>query len=674
MKQKLLKTLCAFLSVSFLFVASVNAQVADTGKRIFHLGQVTITGTRDSLKSNKLNASAISLYNKLDVSHALSLLPGVTLTAIGPRNESAVNVRGFDIHQVPIYLDGIPLYVPYDGYVDLARYNTFYLSEIDVSKGYSSVLFGPNAEGGAINLISRKPVNPFELNAVAGYLSGGYRLNTNIGGNLNKFYYEVSASELKRNYFPLSSSYDPTKYQDKGNRDNSYSGDFGLSGKVGYTPTANQEYAIGYNYQQGTKGTPVYAGDDPLNSLYSKPRFWRWPSWNAQGLYFLSNDKFNATNSLKTRWYYTQFKNEIDSYDDQNYNTITKPYAFKSTYDDYTLGTSIVFENTDLKNNSFSLAGHFKQDVHREHELGNNDKVLEPQIKDADNNFDIGAEDTYHITSALKVNAGVAFMDRRSTDAQQYINNAIVELPSNNNSAYNLQGLVQYDLDSTNAISASVARKTRFATIKDRYSSKFGTTIPNPDLKAEDALNYDLTYHTSVAGKLSIEASGFYSKINNSIQTVNNVQYDATTKTELAQVQNVGKAEYYGAELAIGLPIITGLNFNANYTYIKRNNLSAPQIYFTDVPKNKVFGSLEYSPIKNLYLLASEEYDSQRYSTSYGTVSGAFYLTNIKAHLKLVKGFSIEGGVNNLFDRNYTLVEGYPEEGRNYFANLIYNY
>jgi hypothetical protein len=113
-----------------LFKFSATAQTADTSKHVFQLGQVNIIGTKDSLRSNKLSSGIINLYNRLDVSHALSLLPGITLTSIGPRNESAINVRGFDIHQVPIYLDGVPLYVPYDGYVDLARYSTFNLSAI----------------------------------------------------------------------------------------------------------------------------------------------------------------------------------------------------------------------------------------------------------------------------------------------------------------------------------------------------------------------------------------------------------------------------------------------------------------------------------------------------------------------------------------------------------------
>lgn len=655
------------LSLSGLFAVNANAQV-DTGKHIFQLGQVSIIGTKDSLRSNSLNTGTLNLYNRTDVSHALNLLPGVNLMAVGPRNESAVNVRGFDIRQVPVYLDGVPLYVPYDGYVDLARYNTFNLSQISVSKGYSSVLFGPNAEGGAINLVSRKPVAPFELNAAAGYLSGGYRLNTNIGAAINKFYLQVSASQLKRNYYPLSSDFIPVKNEDGGHRDNSYTNDKDLSGKIGYTPTASQEYVIGYNYHHGTKGTPVYAGNDALNSLSKSPRYWKWPNWDTQGMYLLSNNKLNATNTIKTRWYYDQFKNETDSYDDVTYTTITKPYAFRSIYDDYTLGSSIIFENTDIANNSFSVVGQYKKDVHREHNIG------EPTRRDVDNNFYAGIEDTYHISSALKINVGASYNNRKNTQAQQYVSNAIVELPKGGNSAWNAQGLIQYDVDANNSFSLSVARKTRFATIKDRYSFKFGTAIPNPDLKAEDALNYDFTYRMLIWGKLSWEASGFYSKINNSIQTVNNVAVDPVTHVNQTQVQNVGKARYYGTETAVGYPIMPQLRMDVSYTLVLRDNLSAPTVRFTDVPKHKVFASVQYTPISKLYILASEEYNSRRYSTSYGTISDAFYLSNVKAHVTLPKGFSLEGGVNNLFDHNYTLVEGYPEEGRNFFTNLIFNY
>ncbi|MES2810242.1 MAG: TonB-dependent receptor [Bacteroidota bacterium] len=668
MTRHLLALITILFSLTLWTITSAKAQTADTSGRVFQLGQVNIAGKRDSLKANKISSEIINRYNRLDVSQALNLLPGINLMAVGPRNESAVNVRGFDIRQVPIYLDGVPLYVPYDGYVDLSRYNTFNLSEISVSKGYSSILFGPNAEGGAINLVSRKPVKPFEVGVIAGYLSGGYRLNTNIGGNLGKFYYQVSASQLKRNYFPLSSSFVPVKNEDGGNRDNSYSNDVDLSGKVGFKPTVSQEYAIGYSYHHGTKGNPVYAGDDTQNSLFTNPRFWKWPKWDTQEIYLLSNNKLNATNSISTRWYYSQFKNDLRSYDNVSYSAMTRPFAFTSIYNDHTLGSSIVFENTDIANNSLSVVGQYKQDVHEEYNVG------EPNRRYADNNFYVGAEDTYHITSALKVNGGVSLNSRKNTQAQQLVSGAVADLPSGSNSAWNVQGLIQYDLNKDYSLSFSVAHKTRFATIKDRYSYRLGTAIPNPDLKAEEALNYDLTYKALIAGKLSIQASGFFSKINNSIQSVSNVAIDPITNAKLSQVQNVGRAEYYGAELAAGYPLSPKFRLDANYTLIVRNNLSAPQIYFTDVPKHKVFGSLQYAPLTKLYILLSEEFYSTRYSTSYGTRSGAFYLSNVKAHLSLPKGFSVDGGVNNLFDRSYTLVEGYPLQGRSFFANLIYIY
>ncbi len=68
-----------------------------------------------------------------------------------------MNVRGFDIKHVPIFLDRIPIYVPYDGYPDLGRFSTFDLSEVILSKGFTSVLYGPNTMGCAINMISEHP-------------------------------------------------------------------------------------------------------------------------------------------------------------------------------------------------------------------------------------------------------------------------------------------------------------------------------------------------------------------------------------------------------------------------------------------------------------------------------------------------------------------------------------
>ena len=238
----------------------------------------------------------------------------------------------------------------------------------------------------------------------------------------------------------------------------------------------------------------------------------------------------------------------------------------------------------------------------------------------------------------------------------------------------NLQGGLEYHLAPDNTLVFSVARKTRFATIKDRYSYSLGTAIPNPDLNAENTLNYDLGYRTVFDRIFSLSADLFYSHIGNTILNINHVYYDSVTKIWESQVQNVGRSEYIGGELSLEANPITGLRAGVNYTYIRRNNLSNPSILFTDVPRDKLFGFVQYEAIDRFYLQLNGEYDSKRYSTSYGAATGAFAVFNATASWHVWKYFSLEGGVNNIFDRNYSLVEGYPEAGRNFFVNLRYRY
>jgi len=83
---------------------------------------------------------------------------------------------------------------------------------------------------------------------------------------------------------------------------------------------------------------------------------------------------------------------------------------------------------------------------------------------------------------------------------------------------------------------------------------------------------------------------------------------------------------------------------------------------------------VDYSFLKRANILASLEHNSDRYSTSYGTQAKSYTLVNAKASVKLYKSISAEAGMNNIFDVNYTLVEGFPEAGRNFFVNLVFSH
>lgn len=116
----------------------------------------------------------------------------------------------------------------------------------------------------------------------------------------------------------------------------------------------------------------------------------------------------------------------------------------------------------------------------------------------------------------------------------------------------------------------------------------------------------------------------------------------------------------------------TSASEGVNYTYIKRNNLTNPSLHYIDVPRGKIFGYVQYRFKELVSVQANTEHDSKRYSTTYGAVSEFLTLLNASATVHVWKWFSLEGGVNNIADRNYSLTEGYPEPGRNYFVNLLY--
>lgn len=104
--------LCTVLSLAFTQQA-VAAQESDT---------LTVWSSPvSSTTTTVLDQPTMKALDKQNVAQALSVVPGVVLQKSGSRNEEQVKVRGFDSRQVPVYFDGVPIYVPYDGNLDLAR-------------------------------------------------------------------------------------------------------------------------------------------------------------------------------------------------------------------------------------------------------------------------------------------------------------------------------------------------------------------------------------------------------------------------------------------------------------------------------------------------------------------------------------------------------------------------
>jgi iron complex outermembrane recepter protein len=652
-----------FVALCFAFygiecIAQTEADTSAILKKIYTLGEVQVSATVDR---TTVDASDMQKYNAKDVSTALRTLPSLTISENGSRNESTVYLRGFDIRSVPVYMDGIPVYVPYDGYVDLARFTTYDISRIDVAKGFSSMTFGANTIGGAINLIGMKPTQRLELNAKVGAMSGqGYETRINLGSNLGKIYFQTGFSILHKQFIPLSANFDTLALQRDHQLDNSYQKDIKGSLKIGYTPNATDEYSFNYQYSHGSKGNPVYLGTDKNTRV----RYWQWPYWDKQSLYYISRTKIGERSDLKARAYYDQFKNKLSSFDNNTYSTQNKPSSFNSLYNDYTLGGNLEFGSDWNDSNLLKVSLHAKNDNHSEHNEG------EPVRHFADNTYSLGIEDTYKAGGKLSLIPGISYNLRKSLQAEDYnsTDSTISDYPKNHNSAFNAQLATYYKVSKTINLNFNIAWKSRFATMKDRYSYRMGTAIPNPDLQSETALNLELGSTIEIADKLNVRPELFYSHLYNTIQMVSNVQ------PGISQMQNTGESVFKGVDLSLVYQPVTVLNIYAAYSYIRRKNISNPEILFIDVPDNKLFVSAEYTIVKKIMINLFGEFDSERNNASDGSrVSPGYFVMNGQVSYHFISCLTAEIGVNNIFDRNYTIEEGYPQAGRNFYISLYFN-
>ena len=74
---------------------------------------------------------------------------------------------------------------------------------------------------------------------------------------------------------------------------------------------------------------------------------------------------------------------------------------------------------------------------------------------------------------------------------------SIYPFPTNRDIALNGKIGLDYNISDNQDIRISLARKTRFGTMKDRYSYRLGRSIPNPELTSESAFHIDLILQIS---------------------------------------------------------------------------------------------------------------------------------------------------------------------------------
>lgn len=648
---------CSLVAALYLYADS----------NVYELGQVEITSSSDMSQNRAtavVNSQDIKDSESKNVIEALDQVPGVFVDKLGAKNQESIRIRGFKSSRVPVYVDGIPIYVPYNRQTDLSCFTPYDLSEITISKGYTSPMYGANTIGGAVNLITKKPTKTFEGELGVGVFSGsGQEEYLTLGTNQGLYYGLISVSNYERDYFKLSHDYSAAGYEDGGKRENSDAQNRKINIKVGYTPNATDEYSFNYIKQKSSKGQPYFA-DEKLpfvfNGMYK--RNWYWPAWDKTSYYFITKTALNDVFTVKSRWYRDEFYNKIEMYPNPTLNVLDGT----SEYDDYTMGGNVELDVKFLETQSLKLSVTQKRDYHKSIDSD----YPGSDIKAEGTTTSFGAEYTIKPIDKFTWILGASY-DKNKVDKAQYRDGGVIgEFDKYSSDAFNPETALYYEFDESTTFYGSIAKKSNMPSLSDRYSTKFSTYTPNPELKAERAINYEIGIEKNFADTHLVKASIFLSKAKDYIASVN-------LSGGMKQSQNIGEEEHKGFEVSLDSFWSDNVTTNFSYTHIKAKVEDNPDTpYVTDIPKHSFIGKIKYTPIATLDAIPEFRYESSRYINNeliyeeYKTK--AFFLMDLKVAYRVMKDLEVAAGVKNLFDKNYYYSYGYPEEGRNYYANFRY--
>lgn len=662
----------ATLLASIAAISSAHAQDR-TDQNLGFIEEVVVSGTR-VVSQNQPGATSILSADDIErrdvyrISDALLLLPGISYqpgNRGGGRNEASVYVRGFDLSRVPVLLDGIPIYVPYDGYIDLNRLQTFSLAGIEVARGYASVLYGPNAMAGAINLVSRRPDQGLAGSATArmdltdDLNDRGYRVNGVASFATADWYAQAAVGWLDQNFTTLPDKFKAGIYQPAGRRIQSDAEDVSLDGKFAVTPD-NGEYAVTLIHQDGQKGAPPYA-----ENIASRAIFFNWPKYDKTSVYLNSRTLFGNGWSLKGRLYFDSLKNQLRRYDNATYATQRLPFAFTSNYDDDTYGGSAEVSIPLAREADAKVAGFLKQDTHREFNPNGG-----PVSRMRDMTGSVAASARFPVMEDFILSGGASydFRDARYADNPSVVGTTFAVKDQH---AFNIQSGLEYRLTGDRELYAGVSRKSRFATMFERYSYRLGAGQPNPALKPETLTTVEGGFRGDLAPWLKGSIGAFWGSAKDYVQSISIGTSPTPPFGIITQAQNVGRVEVAGLEADLSVEY-AWLTSRLGYTLLDRDLKNRPGVLTFGTPRHKIDWDVQADLGGGFFAQGNLAYRGAQLTTDTGTGNPIRHYTTagLKSGWRSATGFAAELAVSNVFDTLYEFDDGYPGEGRSFSLTL----
>lgn len=605
----------------------------------FALEDMVVTATRIESKvvdvpvnTTVISAEKIADRHYLDVADVLKDVPGANVldTGVGAYEKKVV-LNGDE--RVLVLVDGKRVNIDM-GTMSRASYDlnqmpdVSLIERIEVVKGHGGALYGSDAVGGVVNIITKKMDHSYgkvsmgfgshqARDAKAMYTIKEGKTGVMVAASKYKQgYHEYKDAKTEANKrWPVASTYENEKVSVK------------LSQEL--SETSNLE--LGYDFSKfegvrsySTKAKSASFSNKKTNDFYAKY------DWTV-------NDKDQGFIQL--------YRNKYDYYNAGDmYETDT---GFEAQ------------QNITLSDNNRLVVG---ASYRKAKALNATSYTAEKTI----NNKAVFVSDQWEFAPSWTLDAGVRY-DKHSTAGSKTTWSAGLNKKFDENShAYFNWGQV---------FKAPTLDDLYYYSVMEWGSSKY-ENYGNPNLKPEKGDTWTIGYGTKIADKTSVNISYFQSKLEDAIDW--DTTYSANGSVSIAR--NVDKQKKNGMELSVGHELNDNWDLEASYTYIRVKNNDHGNGYVRDanyIPNMYRFGVRYHDDLWNadLFLRGGSGADKSAY------VDSKYMTLDMSVAYKATKDLSFYAKGYNLFNKAYAESAGvnggtytYPAQGRRFIIGAEYTF
>jgi vitamin B12 transporter len=587
-----------------------------------------------------------------DVTNALREVPGVIVTQDGaPGTLAEVSIRGATPAQTLVMIDGVPLNDSTDGSFDLSNLMTDDLDRIEVVRGAGGSLYGSQAIGGVINMITKEGSGApkFSLTSEGGN-AGTQRQVATADGADGKLAYSGAISYFSTNGFLQR---------------NDGSDNLSGAGRLDYhldPDTTIRAFARYTAANVGLATYSIYAGI-PINPVaHQRTEFM---------LYKGEIDRrFGEKLTASLSGYFVRDMLRINAPPFSGLDIFEADHIAQETRG--AIAQAIYHWSRDFR----SLAG-FELRDRWAHSQSDYFFYKPPPTMQSLTMFNAHRDD---------------FSGYIEQEAHFFRNHLIAT------GGFRVDGNTQFGNEVSPSWAVAMPFPDQGLTFRGSYSEGFRAPdfdslyfpgYGNPNLAPEISSEWDGGVTKDLGDGVEITANYFSRRVHNLIVAVP-CAYNAATCPDGAHAGNAGRVDTQGIEFIPSAHPVKGLSLSGSFTYLDETHVSsAADVQPTRVPKYSAQALAEYTRAN---LLRSE--DSGTITVAYTFVgdrnditpqggfanNSAYHRVDLAASYTpgvawgFVRGATLFTRINNLLDRHYQDALGFPAPTINYVAGMTFDF